>query len=160
MAGGAVLQIQRAAVLSRIVWREGAGPREIVRVDVIQRRLWIECLAAPLRPAIVARKNDRVLADRERNEEPLASKGRELIERPLVRFRRADGQHVPRQELPRKRLRRGRDWLRCRSHLAGDTAGWKLLFFNRKERLPSRAVENEEVSLFSGLNHRVDPAAV
>ena len=49
-----------------------AGPRNVVRVDVQDPGLGIDGRAAPLRAPVVARKDQRVLTDRERHERAVA----------------------------------------------------------------------------------------
>src|SRR5215472_13549231 len=141
------------------IFRKGASPGHVVRIDVDDSRLRIDRRATPFRAAVKTRKDYRVFADAKGDELPVITKGLELFERPAVRFWRPVGQKVCAQSLPgkgrgpcRKRLFRG-------GLLAPKIAGRIFPILDREKRSSIGAVEKIEESLFGGLRDRVDVLA-
>ena len=75
-------------------------------------------------------------------------------------LRRAIGQHVLGEQLPRERRRPRGQRLRLGGHFARHRAGRILALLDREQRLAGRAVEHEDEAVLGGLRHRVDRPAV
>ena len=160
MTTRAVLQIHGAPALPAGVRRQPSRPHQIVCVDVVEPRLRIEGLPAPLGSAIETREHDGLLIHRERNELSVTPEGLELIDRPLMNRRRAIRQERGRQQLSRER--RGRCWQRLRvvGDLTRDCAARIFLVLDWKEWFARGAVEDEHEPVFRCLRDGVDVLAV
>src|SRR5271168_4076418 len=84
---------------------ELAGPGNVVRVDVDDASLRVHRGTAPLRPTVESGKDDRIFSHTERHELTFAAKLSKSFHRPLMRLRRAVGQHIFAETLTRKRRR-------------------------------------------------------
>ena len=116
VAGGAVAQVDGfAGAAPGVVERQRAEPRHLVGVHVEQAARGVERRSAPFGAAVETGVDSRVDAHAERLERPVAAQLRELLARPAVGLRRARGEGVRGQPLPRV----GRGQPR-----AADRSGW------------------------------------
>ena len=142
------------------VFRQLAGPGNVVGVDIENSRLRIGRGAAPFGSAIESGKYDRLFSQGEGNELPVAAKAAEAVERPLMHFRRALTQKILSQQLSREgRGFRGQALLR-RGHFSRHIAGRIVAALERKQRLAVGAVKQKYESLFRGLRYRVHFLAI
>src|SRR5260221_2718844 len=139
---------------------ESSRPSHLVRVDVQERALRIESGAAPLRAAVIARKDDGVPIRAERDELPFAAELSKRLQRALPGLRRAAREHVLRETLAGERSGSSREKLRRRRHLALHRARGERMLFDRKQGRPRRAIEKEHVALLAGLRDGIDPLSV
>ena len=96
---------RRTHAAAGFVLRQAACPGNVIRVDVEHAVLRVHRRAAPLRSAIEAREDDRLLIHAEGNELPRRTERTKLLDRVGMRRRRARGEHVLGEPLSRERLR-------------------------------------------------------
>src|SRR5689334_10854169 len=151
MTVGAVLEVELPRRFGGLVLGEARRPGHLVRVYVEKPRLRVERGTAPLRAAVKAGKEDRLLPDPEGRKRLTSIKRPKTLYRPAVCLWGACGQHLFRQHLPGKwggfcgqRLGLGR-------HLAGHVAGRILQIFDGEERLSALAVKDVHMPGLGGL---------
>ena len=83
--------------------REGAGPRDVIRIDIDDRGARVNRRAAPFRASVESREDNGFRADGERNELTIAAKFLEIVEGPAMSFGRAVSEQVFGEALARKR---------------------------------------------------------
>ena len=120
---------------------QSARPRHLRRVHIQDARFRVHRRTAPLRPAVKSWENHRLPVQGQRHKLPIADECPELLHRPCMRLGSAGRQHVLRQTLPCKRLRRIRLRLRRRSSLARHRACWIRMLVNGKQRLPRHPIK-------------------
>ena len=153
MADAALAQVNGARTVFAGVRSEGAGPRDVVRIDINDAGFGIHRGAAPLRAAVEARKNDRVDCNGKRNKLSFAAKFLELFERPPMNFRSAVGEHLFRKKLACEGRGARRKWLRGRRAFARNSAARILANVDGEKRLPREAVEEINKTLLRGLRN-------
>src|SRR5271168_727237 len=82
-----------------LVLRQAARPRYVVGVHIKNALFRIDGRAAPLPAAVISRKDDCLLPNRERNKLSRAAKIPELLSRPGVRLGGPVREHICSQQL-------------------------------------------------------------
>jgi hypothetical protein len=123
------------------VIHQGFGQANIVGVDVNDVRFRIERGSSPLPSAIEAGKHESVFVYADGDELPIVTYLMKALHRPLMRLRRAIGEHVFRDLLAREGRRFGGERLFGRRHFSRDIAGQILVIFDGEERGSVDAIE-------------------
>ena len=161
MADGALIQIERAPTRPLAgVFRQGAGPRHVVGVDVKHCGFRVHGGTAPFRAAVKAGKYHGWLSHAQRNKLPCTAELRELFDRPLMGLGSAVGQHVCGETLARERRRLGGKRLGGCGLLPRHRARWVAAVVDGEKRLAIPAVEQVDKSRLGGLGDGVDRASV
>src|ERR1700687_3354123 len=126
MANSALTEIDALGSIGASVFGECAGPRHVVRIDIDDCGFGIDCRTTPFRTTVKARENHRVYSHVEGDKLPFTAKLRKVFERPLMGFRRAIGEQVFGEELPRIREGQSGKRLPGRSDFARHVA-WRVL---------------------------------
>src|SRR4029453_5580599 len=135
MADAALTQVESASAGCVRTVGQGAGPGDVVRIDVDDCGARIDCRAAPLRAAIETGKHKVFGAKGQGKKRTAVAKFLEIFECPGVRFGRALGEHVFREALAREGNGAGRQRLFFGSDFAGNVAGWVGVRLKRKKWL-------------------------
>src|SRR3974390_1618731 len=139
---------------------QGAGPGDIVGVDVEDCGVWIDRGAAPFRATIETGKDYRVFTDAEGNELAFAAKRFEFLESPLVNSVGAFCERVLGEILAGEGSGAcGEPLLAC-GYFARKSAGRIVAVFDGKEWLAGGAVEKEDEALLGGLRDGLDGFSV
>src|SRR5579864_5170937 len=161
MANGALALINSfAAQRIGTILRELDCPGHFVRIDIKDPCLRIKRRSTPLSAAIEPWKDNRVLSRAQGNELTLAAIGPKLLKYPLVRFRRAVGQHVFRQPLARIRRRLSRKRLRISRDFTLQITRRVFVILNREQWLSICSIEYIDEALLSGLRDRINSLAI
>src|SRR6266576_2951697 len=91
MADAALAHVDGSRAILAGVGDESARPGHHIRIDVDDSGFRIDGRTAPVRAAVEARKNYGVFSDAEGNELTFATEFLEIVQCPLMNFRRAHG---------------------------------------------------------------------
>src|ERR1700733_3495545 len=152
---GALIHVERLRSVLLGVLGEGAGPGQIVGIDVEAARLRIGGWTTPFRAAVESGEDDGVFADAEGNELAFAAEGAELFERPLMDFGSAISEEIVGEELTREWCRLRRQALLFRGDFSGNVAGRVVAAIEGEKRIAVGAIEEKYESLLGGLGDGV-----
>src|ERR1700748_1978710 len=100
MAGGTIVLIKPRAQANRGgIALQSARPGHIIGVEIKNAMFDIGGLTTPFRAAVIAGKHHRLLADAQRRERATVMERAKLLQRPLMRLRRAVGEEALTQPL-------------------------------------------------------------
>ena len=138
--------------------RDAQDPRHLIRVDVEQAGFGVECGAAPFAAAVESGEDDGSLRTWGR-ELVTADDGAEALQRGLVGFRGARGEHVLGENLPRERSGLQRQGLFGGKLFPGHLRRWHGALLEREQWLAGGAFKDPDVArlrdLRDGVHRRV-----
>src|SRR5690242_10988411 len=158
VAGGAICNVEtlpRHFRRGRFLLCHAQDPSHLVCVHIEKPGLRIEGTSAPFCAAVESREDDGPFL-RTRDELPGAAKLLKLRQYLVMCRRRTLGEHVRREELACKRRRRRWERLCLRCNLAVQFRRRDRVFFDRKERSSSLAIENVHEPLLRRLCDRIN----